>query len=149
MSLRIVSTKYVNGAKGQPCSFRMPGICDGGGETTVFAHIRDSHTGRSIKASDISGADACYHCHAKFDGQSGAPLSEAEWLFYALRGIQETLENRIRRGLLIVPLDAFTPSHDRPVKPRKPPAQRSKIASRKTDWPTRSIPKRAKPGAAP
>jgi hypothetical protein len=101
---RIASRKYVDGSRGQPCSFRMPG-CDGGGETTVFAHIRDRHTGRSIKASDISGADACFHCHARFDGQLGAPLSEAEWLFYALRGLQETLENRVARGLLFLTQD--------------------------------------------
>lgn len=120
---RIASRKYIDGSRGQPCSFRMPG-CDGGGETTVFAHIRDRHTGRSIKASDISGADSCHHCHARFDGQLGAPLSEAEWLFYALRGLQETLENRIRRGLLFLPQDVERPKI---VKPRKPRAERRSI----------------------
>lgn len=99
---RISSPKYVAASRGQPCSLRITGVCTGGGEDTVFAHIRDQHTGRSIKASDTSGADACFACHAKFDGQSGTPLSKEDWLFYALRGIQETIENRVDRGILIL-----------------------------------------------
>lgn len=99
---RIDAKSYRDGARGRPCTLRIPECCTGGGEDTVFAHIRDSHTGRSIKASDISGADACRPCHSKFDGQSGAPLSAEDWLFYALRGLQETLESRVGEGLLIV-----------------------------------------------
>lgn len=97
------SKKYLDGARGQPCSLRIVGCCTGGGDDTVFAHIRDRHTGRSIKASDLSGADSCAACHRRFDGQDGKPLSEVDWLFYALRGIQETTENRFERGILVIP----------------------------------------------
>jgi len=116
-------------------------MCDGGGETTVFAHIRDRHTGRSIKASDISGADACYHCHAMFDGQSSEQFVGAGWHFYALRGIQETIENRIDRGILILAIDEPAP---KATKPRKPKAQRKPIPARKTDWPSKPFPRKAK-----
>lgn len=104
---RIESKAYRGGARGQPCTLRISGAgCDGGGETTVFAHIRDSHTGRGIKASDISGADACFFCHAVFDGiayrEHEGRLTKEEWSFYALRGLQETMERRVEQGLLTV-----------------------------------------------
>lgn len=150
--MRISSAKYVNGARGQPCKLRIPHVCDGGGETTVFAHIRDQHTGRGIKASDVSGADACHPCHAKFDGQAGEPLSREDWLFYAVRGLQETLEDRIRRGIVIVPLDPERLSSERQVSPRKPPSERKPVPQNpdrklqsKSVWPKgRKIPVRAK-----
>jgi hypothetical protein len=57
-------------------------------------------------------------------------LSKEEWLFYALRGLQETLEARFALGLLIVPVDAETLSSERPVKPRKPKSERKAINSK-------------------
>lgn len=122
---RLSSKKYRDGARDQPCTLRCSAGCDGGGETTVFAHISDRHSGRGIKASDISGADACYSCHTKFDGHNGEPLNDTNWNFYALRGLQETLENRIERGILVFP-------HDPPPKPSSKPPKASgrKIASK-------------------
>jgi len=139
----IRSRKYIDGSRGQPCTLRLPG-CDGGGETTVFAHILDRHAGAGVKASDISGADSCANCHARFDGQRGAPLTDEEWRSYALRGLQETFENRVRRGIVVVPLDPERLSHDRPTKPRKPKAERAPIPQRVDAWPkqSRKIPTR-------
>jgi hypothetical protein len=106
---RLASRKYLSGSRGATCKLRIPGVCIGGTETTIPAHIRDRHAGRSIKASDLSVADACFECHRKFDGQAGEPLSREDWLFYALRGLQETLEARQAAGLLFIPLDAPKP----------------------------------------
>lgn len=139
---RIASRKYVDGARGQRCSLRIAGVCTGGGEDTVFAHIRDQHTGRSIKASDCSGADACRACHAKFDGHAGAPLSHEDWLIYALRGLQETLENRIARGLLFLTQDVHRepkPVARLPKAERKPVGKSRPMESRKAEWPSRKI----------
>lgn len=102
----IHSKKYTDAARGQPCTMQIPGVCNGDWSTVVFAHIRDVFKGMGNKASDISGCDACSDCHAKFDGQSGDPLTKEEWLFYALRGIQRTLENRFAQGVLFVPTNA-------------------------------------------
>jgi len=56
-------------AKGRPCMVRLPG-CDGGGETTVFAHYRLSGTcGVGMKPPDTNGAFACGHCHDLCDGR--------------------------------------------------------------------------------
>lgn len=130
------SRKYIDGSRDQRCTLRIAEVCTGGGEDTVFAHIRDRHTGRSIKASDLSGADACGPCHRKFDGQSGEPLSETDWLFYALRGLQETLENRVARGILGFP-------HDPPPKPKK--ARPRKAAPARRPIPNRGFPKVSRP----
>lgn len=108
----IRSKTYRDGSRGQPCTLRIVGVCTGGGEDTVFAHIRDSHTGKSVKASDLSGCDACAACHDAFDGRTGSAFQAeewssyaAEWCFYALRGLQETMERRLRQGLLSMPAD--------------------------------------------
>ena len=139
----IRSRKYLDGAKGATCTLRISGVCQGGTDTTVSAHIRDRHTGKSVTASDISVADACFACHDVFDRRaklpSGEYLTDDEWHFYALRGLQETQEARHARGLLIVPEDVVKSFHDRHTPPRKPPEQRAKIPVRQADWPSRPL----------
>lgn len=131
----IRSRKYLDGSRGQPCTLQITGCCTGDTATTVAAHIRDETFGRSIKADDISIADACAACHDAFDGRTHAPLTKEEWLFYALRGLQRTLRNRVERGLvpMLAEINKATPAPA--VKPRKPLAQRQKINSNPT-WPT-------------
>lgn len=139
---RISSEKYLRGSRHQQCTLRIPGVCTGDIETTVAAHIRDRHKGGGNKASDISVCNACHACHMVFDRQAKMPdgslMSSSDWNAYALRGLQETLEQRHEAGLLIVPVDPVTPMLDRPVNPRKPKAERAKIHSRS------SFPKRQK-----
>lgn len=133
------SKKYRDGSRGQPCTFRIPGVCTGGGEDTVFAHIGDRHTGRSVKASDTSGADVCFNCHTVIDGRSKMPdgflITSTEWLFYALRGMQETVERRVRQGIISIPLTIERPKASKPkTKPEKAKSQwpRRKMESRST-----------------
>lgn len=96
---RLSSKAYLAGSKGQQCTLRIVGVCNGDPTTVVPAHIHDRHKGGGNKASDISVANACSACHAKFDGQAGKLLTRDEWFFYALRGLQETLEQRIEARL--------------------------------------------------
>jgi hypothetical protein len=130
----IRSRKYLDGAKGESCKVRIAGVCKDDRSTVISAHIRDRHAGRGQKASDLSTADCCFLCHDVLDRRAKMPdgeyISEADWLFYALRGLQETLEARFDLGLLIVPVDAETLSSERPVKPRKPKSERKAIQSR-------------------
>lgn len=130
----IRSKQNLAAARGQRCTLQIPKVCTGDIQTTVAAHIRDEHTGRSVKASDTSIADACFACHAALDGQGEKILSKEDWLFYALRGIQRTLENRIHRGIITVPIDEPKPATERPIPKRKPPDQRQKMQGR-SDWP--------------
>lgn len=133
---RIASKKYLAGSRGAPCSLRIAGVCRDERETVVPCHLRDRHTGRSIKASDLSVADGCHRCHEVLDRRasmpSGALISDEEWLFYALRGLQETLERRVEIGLLFLPLDVYAPRLSKPTPQRKPPEQRAKIRGRQT-----------------
>lgn len=131
---RITSKKYRDASRLQPCTLRCSADCDGGGETTVYAHIHDRHTGAGIKASDISGCDACFACHSLMDGVKGG-LSKELWTIYALRGLQETLENRIQRGILIMPSDATETRRTSTAKP-------AKIAGRPMPKSSRKIPSR-------
>lgn len=152
----IRSRKYLDGSRGQPCTLQITGVCTGDVETTVAAHVRDETTGGAQKADDISCADACWACHRVFDGHGHAPLTAEEWLFYALRGLQRTLRNRVLRGIVVVSLDAERLSSERPIPARKPQGDRKPIKSnptipqRKDAWPargTRKIAQRAKADA--
>ena len=137
---RIASRRYLDGAKGETCKLRI--VDCSGPETVVSCHVHDRHTGKALKASDISVADGCFNCHEVFDRRAKLPngsyLSDREWLFYALRGIQETQEARHAKGLLIVPEDAVKTFQERQVKPRKPREQRKSIPYN----PDRKIPTR-------
>lgn len=120
----IRSREYLDGAKDQTCVFQIPGICLGG--PSVSCHLRDETFGMAQKADDTSVGDGCQACHDAMDGRSMV-LSERDWLFYAFRALQRTIRRRVQQGILRLKLDAPKPAHERPVKPRKPKAQRKKI----------------------
>lgn len=137
------SKRYLAASKGETCKLMIPGVCTGDRETVVPCHIRDIHTGKGIKASDISVVDGCHACHEVFDRRAKHPdggyLSEMDWLFYALRGLQLTLEARVAAGILGWPADAERP----PVVKKSGVARKSKaIPSRPMGKSARTIPSR-------
>lgn len=126
------SRAYLDGARGEDCKLRFPG-CTNDRETVVACHVHDRASfGMGQKADDLSVIDGCLHCHTTLDLHAHS-MSRALLLEYLLRGIQETIRNRIERGILQVKLDAPKPLHSRPTKQRKPPAERAKIAARGFD----------------
>ena len=54
---------------------KLPGVCSGDPDTTVWAHSNrlEHGKGRSLKAHDHCGAYACYSCHAVYDRQQSRP----------------------------------------------------------------------------
>jgi len=57
-------------ARGQACTVRLQG-CDGGGETTILAHIRRANiAGIGQKPCDLAGVYACHRCHELIDGRA-------------------------------------------------------------------------------
>lgn len=128
----IRSRKYLDGAKDQTCLFQIPGVCVGG--PSVSCHLHDETFGMGQKADDVSVGDGCQACHDLMDGRSGV-LSREEWLFYAFRALQRTIRRRIEQGLLRLKLDTPKPAYERPIKPRKPKAERPAIPARKDPWP--------------
>ena len=91
------SKKYRDAAKGQDCTMRLPGICNGNPETTVLAHRGGG--GVAKKSDDHDAADLCSSCHDAYDGRSKWPASRTRWAEFA-RARLETIINRIERGIL-------------------------------------------------
>lgn len=155
----IRSEKYRRGAHGAPCRFRGP-TCNADPATSQFAHANGAAFGKGAhhKAHDIAGLDACADCHAYIDvGHGTKPLiSDAEFWRLMLRAVVETMVDRIRRGVVIIPLDPERLSSERQVKPRKPPEQRRAIPAgrpleSRPNWPakgTRKFPSRSKERAS-
>lgn len=145
--MMIRSQKILRSAKGQTCAFRFPGICQGGTETTVWAHLNGGRFGKGMgmKAHDVLGGHACFWCHAYLDGGHAThpQMDRDQFLECILGGVTETLVRLIVSGLVIVPMDAEKLSSERPAPSRKPKGQRKAIP--KSDRP---IPQRQNPWPA-
>ncbi len=72
-------------ARGRPCEVRLFPLCDGGGETSVWAHPPTGVAigkGMGIKASGLLGSVACFHCHAEVDRRTLNIEPELAWLAF-------------------------------------------------------------------
>lgn len=129
----IRSAKNLAAARGQPCQLRFVGICQDGPdhETTVACHVHSSTFGMGMKADDFSIIDGCFACHAFLDVGWPGKISRTVLLEHIVRGLQETLRNRIERGVIALPRD--TPK-DRKPRQRLPKDQRAAIRGR-SEWP--------------
>ena len=99
------SRKYLDAAKGQPCSLQIPGVCQGGTETTVACHSPLGEDRNGTKAGDFCVADGCRACHDCLDRRSklgGYDLTEEDQRYFFHRGMVRTLANRLERGILKV-----------------------------------------------
>ena len=93
-------------ARNRPCQVRIPGICDGGGETTVLAHYRLAGTcGTGIKPPDLLGAWCCGPCHDFVDRRKkpvihGALVSDEYIRLAHAEGVMRTQYQLIKEGKL-------------------------------------------------
>lgn len=101
---KIRSKKIRDSAKGEPCTLRIPGICNGNKETTVFAHVA-GNKGTATKNHDLFGVYACSDCHDWLDGRrrltgeyTGLVNRQAE----ILRALQETLIKLYQKDLITI-----------------------------------------------
>jgi hypothetical protein len=62
-------------ARGEECLVRIPGICAGNPEHTIWSHapLGAAGKGRGIKSLDVAGAYCCTACDAAIDGQRPLP----------------------------------------------------------------------------
>ena len=95
-----VSRAIRQAARGETCTLRLPG-CDGGGETTVFCHIRRfGNAGVAQKPSDLHGVFGCANCHRMMDSRDpDAQCGDDD----ILRSLMETQRRLWARGLIRVP----------------------------------------------
>jgi hypothetical protein len=101
---------------------RLPGVCNGNWETTVWAHS-NSHEGGKAKGKKLArvdhiGAYACYACHMVLDGQAKRPdgMTREFVLTRFAAAMRESEEKLRRKGLW--PTDEFLAS--KPVTAHKP-----------------------------
>lgn len=62
-------------ARGEECLVRIPGVCRGGTEHTIWSHapLGAAGKGMGIKALDICGCYSCTACDAAMDQATGRP----------------------------------------------------------------------------
>jgi hypothetical protein len=94
----LVSPALRQAARGMRCTLRWSLECDGGGDTTVLAHLRGPWCGIGQKPSDWFGVYACHACHDALDGRRGERVPPEE----VVRALHETLASLFRDGLLAV-----------------------------------------------
>lgn len=99
----VVSQRLRDSARGQVCTFAIPGVCNHNPETVVLCHIRDEAAGKATKAHDLSSAFGCYACHELIDQHR---LPKVDELFYSLRAMQRTQARWFELGLLTFPAKA-------------------------------------------
>lgn len=93
-----MSDKYTKSARGQHCTVRLPGICTGNTETTVFAHLNGAGMGR--KHSSIHGAYCCYECHMALDGHHKCDIPKDDLHRWHLEGVIRTQQIMLETGVL-------------------------------------------------
>ncbi|RWO22859.1 nuclease domain-containing protein [Mesorhizobium sp.] len=112
----IVSSKLRASAKGQPCTFQIPGICNHDSSTTVLAHLPSDVKGIGNKSDDFHAAFACSECHNYIDNHR---LSKEDELYFSMRGLQRTLHIWVQSGLVFVPQDTHRPKPSSKIMDRR------------------------------
>ena len=84
------SRRLREAARGQSCTVRLPGVCNGNPDTVVLAHAPAGGRGIARKADDSHAAFACDACHSVLDGRAKSDIDREEILECWLRGIAET-----------------------------------------------------------
>jgi hypothetical protein len=95
-------SKITQSARGEACTVRIYGHCNGDENTSVLAHIngvRFKH-GTGIKTSDLLGAYCCSGCHDALDGRVRTNYSRDELKLHHYEGAFETQLKLIDKGLI-------------------------------------------------
>lgn len=103
-SPRFESKALRDSARGQPCTFRIPGVCNGNPETSVFCHDRRGFLGKSMRPGDENGAIGCFDCHNVMDGRAPKPAGwqKEDEAYFWNRAKNETLRHWFTSGIVVV-----------------------------------------------
>lgn len=93
-------TPITRSAKGEACTIRLPTICNGNPETTVFAHINGVRFGHGVGIKTKLGAYACCACHDYLDGRVKNNFDKEYLKLAHLEGVIETLIRLEQKGLI-------------------------------------------------
>lgn len=88
-------------ARGKPCMFQFPGVCNGNSETTVPAHLpMKGIRGTGQKAPPLCVGYACFDCHRFIDARDLTAqesrlrkhmIGNGEWFETLYAGLMRTL----------------------------------------------------------
>jgi hypothetical protein len=90
-------------ARGEECLVRIPGVCRGGTEHTIWSHapLGAAGKGRGIKSIDVAGAYCCTACDAALDqAQRPAGMTRDQVLLDWFKGHMRSLVRLAQKGLL-------------------------------------------------
>lgn len=96
----IRSQKLRDSARGEDCTFQIPGVCNGNPETVVLCHLPDESHGMGRKSDDICSAYGCDQCHAAIDRRIKSELTDYGFVYYAQRAMVRTWRRMIEKGLI-------------------------------------------------
>jgi len=102
---RITSRAVRRAAEGAPCTVQIPGACDGGGATSVLAHLRMlGGGGVGMKPDDIDSVIACDGCHSCIDSRRPMPAgySRHDLGEMLLRAHCRTVRYLVEQGVMSV-----------------------------------------------
>ena len=89
-------------ARGRPCQIRVPGCCNGNGETTVGCHYRmPGLSGIGSKADDLFIAWGCSNCHAAVDTLHSANWTAEQLKLMHAEGVLRTQAILLKEGYLV------------------------------------------------
>ena len=92
------SNKYRISARGEQCTFQIPGVCNGDVETTVLCHLKTG--GMGLKCHDVVSAYGCSDCHDVIDGRRRGIITADEREFYKFKALTRTLTRAFQKGAL-------------------------------------------------
>ena len=105
----MAQNKYTKSARGQNCTVRIPGCCNGNSETVVFAHLNGAGFGRkyefNIPETDRSfpiGSYACSACHDVIDFRIKTEFDRDLILLWHHEAIIRTLGIMIKERTLLI-----------------------------------------------
>lgn len=93
-------SKITQSAKNQPCTVRLPFVCNHDESTTVFAHISGVRHGHGMGIKTQFGAYACSSCHDVLDGRAKTGYTREYVKLAHLEGVIETMSILIEEGLM-------------------------------------------------
>lgn len=95
-------SKFTESARNQPCTVRIPFVCQHDDSKTVLAHINGVRFGHGVGIKTKLGAYACAACHDVLDGRVNRPegmtMQDVKLAHY--EGTMETIIKMIEKGVL-------------------------------------------------
>ena len=93
--------RIMNAARGENCTFQIPGVCNHDPETVVACHLPDGSGGSNRLTGPLSIAFGCSNCHDFIDSRvhvSG--FDDADRQFFMRRGMMRTINRLIEMELV-------------------------------------------------